>query len=221
LPRAVFPALAYFNFKGISEYLEDIVARIDAPILRTLSITFKGPNFHVPQILRFISRAERFTPPKSAVFKLRLGDISLKIGPSDCFVLEIVYDNGMEGGSPISVICRELSPLLSHVVCLDLDEIASRLPMPPWWYFMRRAHWLRLEAFRPFNAVQSLRVANTLLYFLGHALPEITSDVGLLPELRTLFLDSHLLISVPPAFEPFVSACQLSGRQIDVQQWEC
>ena len=48
----------------------------------------------------------------------------------------------------------------------------------------------------------------------------ITSVAGLLPELRTLFLDSHPLVSALAAFELFVSACQLSGRQIDVQLWE-
>jgi len=31
--RAVLPALVYFRFKGASEYLEDMVSRIDAPML--------------------------------------------------------------------------------------------------------------------------------------------------------------------------------------------
>jgi hypothetical protein len=38
--RTVLPTLTRFSFKGVSEYLEDVVARIDAPIIDRLSITF-------------------------------------------------------------------------------------------------------------------------------------------------------------------------------------
>jgi len=220
LPRAVFPALTYFNFKGISEYLEDFVARIDAPILRTLSITFKGSNLHVPQILQLISRAERFTLPKSVVFKLSLEDISLKFEPSDSFALEIIYQNGMNGCLGMSQICRELSSLLSHVVCLDLYGTESHQLFPPWWCFIRATQWL--EILRTFISTQTLRVSKTLMK-VSCELPEITSgaDAGLLPELRTLFLEgSDPLVSVPTSFEQFISARQLSGLPLDVQPWE-
>jgi len=222
LSRAVFPALAYFNFKGISEYLEDFVSRIDAPILRTLSITLKGSNLHVPQILGFISRAEGFMPPKSVVFKLSSWDISLKFEPSDSLALEIIYQSRMDGCLGMPRICRELSPLLSQVVRLDLCVTGNRHQVfPPWWCFIRPTQWL--EILRTFIATQILRVSNALMFPLECALSEITSDAdaGLLPELRTLFLEgSNPLVSVPAAFEQFVSARQLFGLPIDVQPWE-
>jgi len=219
-PRAIFPSLSSFTFKGISEHLEDFVARIDAPILRTLLITFKGSNLHVSQTLRFINRAQRFTLPKSAVFGLRILVLSLKFGPSDSFALEITCDNVIEGELAVSLICRKLSPLLSHVACLDLYGVMSR-PWPPWWYFIHPTQWL--EFFRPFIATQSLRVSHTLGHCLSQALQEISreADAGLLPELRTLFLEgSQPLVSAPAAWEPFVAARQLSGRPLDVQPWE-
>ena len=38
--RTVLPALSYFQFKGASEYLEDLVARIDAPQLNRIYIYY-------------------------------------------------------------------------------------------------------------------------------------------------------------------------------------
>ena len=38
--RPILPVLTHFVFKGASEYLEDLVARIDAPQLKNLFITF-------------------------------------------------------------------------------------------------------------------------------------------------------------------------------------
>jgi hypothetical protein len=40
LTRVILPALELLWFRGVSEYLEDLVARIDAPLLHTLNISF-------------------------------------------------------------------------------------------------------------------------------------------------------------------------------------
>jgi hypothetical protein len=61
LTRAVLPALALFWFSGVSEYLEDLVARINAPILNTVDITlFNQLVFHTQQLGQFISHAPMF-----------------------------------------------------------------------------------------------------------------------------------------------------------------
>jgi hypothetical protein len=54
----VLPALIYFYFEGVSEYLEDLMAPIGAaPRLDHLEISFFGqPIFHTPHLSRFISR---------------------------------------------------------------------------------------------------------------------------------------------------------------------
>ena len=59
--RSVLPVLTYFSFKGVSEYLEDLVARIDAPRLNSLDITFFNDIvFDTPQFIQFISRTPTF-----------------------------------------------------------------------------------------------------------------------------------------------------------------
>jgi hypothetical protein len=59
--RVFLPTLSQLRFEGVSEYLEDLVARISAPLLEEVYISF----FHqlvsnIPESHRFIRLAERF-----------------------------------------------------------------------------------------------------------------------------------------------------------------
>ena len=55
--RSVLPTLTSFGFKGVSEYLDDFVAHIDAPLLNELHTTsFNDIVFDTPQLVQFISR---------------------------------------------------------------------------------------------------------------------------------------------------------------------
>jgi hypothetical protein len=55
--RCVLPALTRFRFSGASEYLDDLVARIDLPRLNDFSIIFfKQVDLDVPHLIEFIRR---------------------------------------------------------------------------------------------------------------------------------------------------------------------
>ena len=59
--RSALPVLTYFFFKGVSEYLDDLVACIDAPQLNILHIFFFNDIvFDTPQLVRFIFFEKRF-----------------------------------------------------------------------------------------------------------------------------------------------------------------
>ena len=60
--RLVLPALTDIIFKGDSDYLENLLSRIDAPLLCTLTINFHHWHivFDTPQLFQFISRTEEF-----------------------------------------------------------------------------------------------------------------------------------------------------------------
>jgi len=61
LPRIVLPALARFQFKGNSEYLNDFVAPIDAPMLDNIAIMlFHQLIFDTPQLSYFLGRTKGF-----------------------------------------------------------------------------------------------------------------------------------------------------------------
>ncbi len=56
--RSVIPALKRFEFKGVIEYLEDLVTDIDVPQLNELYITFfERINLDRPRLAQFISRS--------------------------------------------------------------------------------------------------------------------------------------------------------------------
>ena len=58
LTRVILPALEEFRFQGVSEYLEDLMARIDAPQLRILDISlFNQVIFDIQQLTYFIGHA--------------------------------------------------------------------------------------------------------------------------------------------------------------------
>ncbi len=61
LIRSILPALTRFRFEGASEYLEDLVARIDTPLLDSLDIALSHQLiFDIPQLTQFISRTPNF-----------------------------------------------------------------------------------------------------------------------------------------------------------------
>jgi len=78
--RVILPSLTQFNFQGVSEYLEDLSARIDVPQLEHAGITFLNQLiFDIPQlslfahrtnVLRFSTRANMYSGPDGVLFSL-------------------------------------------------------------------------------------------------------------------------------------------------------
>jgi hypothetical protein len=65
--RAVLPTLNQFVFRGVSEYLEHLTSRIDAPLLCNLEIAFFNQLlFNTPRLYSFISRAEKLRSQSQA-----------------------------------------------------------------------------------------------------------------------------------------------------------
>jgi hypothetical protein len=94
--RALLPALIYFRFNGISEYLEDIIRQIDTPLLHHLeAVLLNQLIFTIPQFTKSIHRTKTLMPPNEMEFFFdrryvlitfqRIFSLSLKIpcSPSD------------------------------------------------------------------------------------------------------------------------------------------
>ena len=90
--RALLPVLTDLHFRGICEYLEDLVAWIDAPLLDDLEIKFfHQATFDTPQLTVFLSRTPKFQEAR-VVFSDKRFSVTL---PQTCdgkLELEILSD---------------------------------------------------------------------------------------------------------------------------------
>ena len=207
--RVVLPSLTSFYFYGISGPLEDFVARIDAPMLQTLSLKL-GEVGRIPQLLRFIGRAEKLKPPIQAAFVFGQRGPLLKFMPSHGFEFSTRNHDPFDLLAPIVLLCLALSPLLSHVERLDF-HCDQRSPSSQG--LVDPEHWL--EIFRPFTAVQSLRVPKKVWSRVAPAMQALAKEgaTEVFPELRTLFLEEP--------FEDDKKAIEslISARRLTVQPY--
>ena len=114
--RFVLPVLRSFCFKGVGEYLEDLVAHIDAPQLDILEITFFNQIlFDTPQLMQFISRTPRLKALEKAhlSFYSRAAVVKLSMQTSNPPWLSVV------------ILCEELDWQVS-----SLEQVCT-LCFPP------------------------------------------------------------------------------------------
>jgi len=213
----VLPALTRLSFRGVSEYLEDLVSRIDTPALDELDIRFfMDLDFHIPQLYQLVARVEKIKQPNRAellfdetVVKIHLrGQASLSL---TIHCKELDYQV-----SSVTQVCRELSPYLSFVEKLDVMPFLMTLPTLK--NDIDSTQWL--ELFHSFIAVLSLRVTKELVPLVSPALQDLTGDRAseVLPVLRHLRLEElEPSGSLWEAIRPFVAARQLSDYPMTVE----
>ena len=218
LTRDILPSLTILQFTGASNYLEQLVARIETPRLTSLSITFYDLILPIPQLYRFLSLSNMFKSRNHAVLEFDPSWIDLKLMLPDSFhYLQILHDASGRQLSSIAQVFRELSPLLSHVERIDLH---GRHPFRSRLQDMDLTQWP--ELCRPLVAVQSLYISKTLAPIIAAALEILTEEraAELLPGLRTFFLeDIQETGSVMQNIVAFVTARQLSNHSVAIKQY--
>jgi hypothetical protein len=156
LTHSVLPVLTYFMFKGVSEYLEYFVARINAPRLNKFYITFFNQIiFDTPQFIQFIGR----TPTSKALDKayVTFGDNAARVKLSS--ISSLAPGNGE---LIVRIKCRELDWQVSSLeqICTSSlppfstleDLYIHKVPnsRPDWQDNIENALWLELvNVFRP------------------------------------------------------------------------
>jgi len=223
LTRAVLPALTYLHFTGVSEYFEDLVARIDTPLLKQLTVTFfLDLIFDIPQLHDFVARTENLRPFNQAEMRFSGRTITVILGSPIRFALEIKCERSDWQLSSLTQIFSQQLPLLSHVEQLKIWN-------PPWEIIgwkddpdMDSSLWL--ELFQLFVAVQSLYVSEKLVLPVVAALQDLLTGgtaVEVLPALRNLSLEGlEPSGPVQEAIKSFVAARRLSDHPIAIQRWD-
>ena len=220
LTRVILPALKMLTFQGVSEYLGDLMARIDAPRLCSLYISFFNQIiFDVQQLFHFIGRAGILTSSsRASVFVSHWHDhveATFHEKDSPNYLGLKIYCRGADRQvRSVARICKQLSFLPSIVEELYIDCYRKvRVDI-------EGAQWLQL--FRPFTAVRTLRMCRNLKPLIVRALRELTGEraTEVLPALDSLYLEeSQPSGSEQQAIEPFIAARQHSDHPVVVHRW--
>ena len=224
--RTVLPVLTQLQFFGFDEYLEDLVARIDAPLLDQLAIIFFHQLiFDTPQwqLAHFISR----TP------KLKIHDEAL-VFFTDSRVW-VSLSQPFDGWLCLGISCRQSDWKLSSLAQLcgsrffqavivpaveHLYIIEGRFFEPHWQDDIENSQWL--ELLHQFTAVKGLYISREFTPRMAPALQELIREsvIEVLPALQTLYLEEALPSEpVRQSIGQFVAARQRAGQPVAVSRW--
>ena len=190
--RSVLPNLELFQFKGDSEYVEVVMAHIDAPRLRILQTTlFNDIVFDTPQLTQFISR----TPIMQVLDEAHVAF------DGDAAAVELSsLEHGRYDRLDVYIPCRELDWQVSSMeqICasclpplptLDLHIDGNPHYRQLWQGNVDNALWLRL--LQPFTSVKNLYLSEEIAGRIVPALQELVGDraTEVLPSLENIFLE--------------------------------
>ena len=179
LTRTVLPALRALIFKGLREYLEDLVALIDAPRLCFLSMTlFNQIFFNTPQSIHFFCHTTRLKAFKIACLVFKDDGAAVVLSPAlegtSFAKLEVkfLYRDPVLQVLSVEQVCITCLPPLPALEDLYIYE-DSKSP-PDWRDNVENTRWLDL--LRPFPAVKNLYLSEEFALRIGPALQELVES---------------------------------------------
>jgi hypothetical protein len=212
LTRVVLPVLTLLRFKGDSEYCEDIMSRIDAPLLNGMDIMFFNQLlFDTPQLRHFISRTGIFRAPNCA--RIFFADDDVTVMPFGMLSLRI---SCKPSDWQLSSLSQLYNSAISPLPTLERLEIYN--PRKDWEDDVENIQWL--ELLHLFTSVKELVLSEVLFPFVAPALDELdgASITEVLPALQ------NFVIQGPQASEydnkaigKFIAMRQLLGSPVTVQ----
>jgi hypothetical protein len=224
--RSTLPTLTAFRFAGVSEYLEDLVARIDAPLLDFFFITFFHQLiFDNPQLVQFYARTPNIQPAVEAgivFFNDRVLITSASTSPRQ-IELTISCRQSDWQLSSLAQVCSSSLPeaFIPKVERLYIYDYENEYDRPRWQDDIEDSQWL--EVLQPFTALKDLHLSREFLPRIAPAFQELAGErvTEVLPALQSLFLEElHPSGPVWEAIEKFVAARQLAGHPIAVSHWD-
>jgi hypothetical protein len=216
--RFVLPLLTHLNFRGVTNYLEDLVAITDAPCLEDIHITlFDDSIFGHSELGKFINRIGRHKSHRQAYILTAEHGFSVSLiqpGTSTCLKFQLLCE-------PLSVqLCsmarffKDLATVLFNVV--DLHISATRLT--GWLDSIYLGQWV--ELLNSFTGVKRLHLEENHLKDVLHALqvPE-RHRKNILPALHKLYILQRWPGHAPltEAALSLMTSRRRSGRPIAVE----
>jgi hypothetical protein len=223
--RSVLPVLTYFTFKGVCEYLEDLVTRIDAPRLNKLYIIFFNQIvFDAPQFIQFIRRTPTLETFEKAlvVFEYHAASVNLPSSQTSGYGMLNVKTPCIQSDwqvSSIEQVCTSCLPPLSTLE--DLYIYPRPNLQPNWQDNIENTLWL--ELLQPFTAVKNLYLSEEFALRIVPALQELVGGrtTEVLPTLQNVFLEGlQPSRIVQEGIQQFVATRQVTSHPIAVSRWD-
>ena len=222
--RSILPALTMIWFKGVNEYLEDLLAQIDTPRLHHLSaIFFNDIDFDTPELIRFVSRSSIFKAPIEAHVSFNSRNVHVQLQPQasyvDYFEVKILCREPDWQLSSLAQICTTFLPLLSTTENLFIYErVDSQLN---WENGIENIEWFGLLL--PFTSVKNLYLLKQFAPHIAPALQEIAGGgtTEVLSTLQNIYLEGFQPSEpVEEGIAQFVSARQLTNHPVAIFVWD-
>jgi hypothetical protein len=226
LTRSVLPVLIELKYEGASEYLEDLVARIDAPRLFRLYMSFFNDIvFDTPQLIEFIRRTPTMLRALKEV-RVTFGDDSAGV----CLSSNSLPESGPEYGIGVAIVrtysdwqvsslgqfCTSYFPPISTLEDLYIYDAGSS--QPEW-----QENMLWLDLLHPFNTVKNLYLSKKSAPPIVASLRELVGGrtAEVLPTLQNIFLEElELSGPIQEGVGQFITARQGTSHPIAVSRWE-
>jgi hypothetical protein len=214
--RTVLSALTFLKYRGTSKFLDSFVARIDAPRLEDIDITFSSqPTMDASQLGRFIERTEMQISLLQADIVISTDAISISFTSSSTSTplrLQIPCKQLDWKLSSMTQVCDRFSPFLFRVNNLGVNatQLSSERDE------VDGEQWLAL--FRVFCGARSLWITGELTSHVLCALGKTDGDVSVLLDLRHLRVGSSLAIYGPSwdAVQSFLTWRWASGHPLQI-----
>jgi hypothetical protein len=213
----ILSALLEFQFKGVTEYLEELVTPIDTPQLGRIDVAFFNQiDFDTPRLAQFINRTPRLRARNAQV---KFDDDFAHVGfPPGGETLGIAISCREPDWQLTSVaqVCNTFLHPVSAVEDLYIDHEYWQLV----WNNDVIENWL--ELFVPFTAVEKLYLSRVFAQGIAATLQELVGDriLEVLPRLRNIFVEG--LESLEPfqeTVEQFLARRRRSGHPIAISVW--
>ena len=209
--RVVLPALTCLKYRGTSKYLDSFVARIDAPRLGDIDITFfNQPTIDASQLGRFIDRIETTSLSQA---EIQFSELAISIsftqpsGPTR-FELRIPCEQLDWQLSSIAQICDHFSPFIFRIEDLRIKAIQPSNGQG----VIDHEQWLKL--IHSFRGVKDFYVDEKLVL-------DILFDLGLVNgQHPTVFPSLRLLrvLEFEPKHGSFTISRLLESRRLQVYE---
>jgi F-box-like len=217
--RSLLPVLETLSFEGVTEYLDDFVARIDAPRLNGLCVAFFDQFVSdTPQFTQLISRTSAFEVLETA-------HVAFEV---DGAVVKLSSETSGFARLSVKISCGELHDQLSsleQVLTLCLPPVSTAASEDLYIYENIHPDWpdyiedTLLGLLRPFTAVKNLYLCKDIAPRIALALQGLVGDrtTEVLPALENFFLEGlQPQGPMQKGIRMFIAARQLSDHPVAV-----